>query len=74
MKISQIGKIHTRRVYSIFDLMTDLGGVTMTIFAICGYLIAPVAKFSFILDASSFLFFGRIKNNNVFSSKPDPRV
>ena len=66
MKISQLGKLHTRRVYGLFDLMGDIGGVGLTFIAFFGYFIAPVAKFSFIVAAAENLFFARCKDKNMF--------
>ena len=43
MKISQIGKTHKRRVFGLFDLMRDIGGVFWLIFLILGVSVAPIA-------------------------------
>ena len=59
MKISQIGKLHSRRVYGLFDLMGDLGGVLELIVVTIGIFVAPISRFSFTVDAAKKLFFAR---------------
>jgi len=74
MKISQIGKRHERRVYSLFDLMSEVGGFTSVVFIIFYIVVAPVNRYSFTITAAEKLFYGRTRDENIFLSKYDAKV
>jgi len=50
--MSQIGKMHERRVYGLFDLMGDLGGVLELIVVFVGFFVSKLSKFSFTMLAA----------------------
>ena len=43
--------IHTRTVYSILDLMGDLGGISDVLMTITSFIIAPYAAHMYLLKA-----------------------
>jgi len=56
---------HSRKVYSIFDLLADLGGVIYSVIIIFGILLSPVSEHNFILNASKSLFLARTKTAGI---------
>ena len=74
MKLSQIGQLHRRRVYALFDLLGDLGGVLELIVLFFGVLVAPVSYYSFIMKAAEKLFYGRTKDANIFDYRKDMKI
>ena len=57
---------HTRKVYNILDLLSDLGGVLEIISLLFGFLILPISEFSFILKAAKRLYMVRAKDQSLF--------
>jgi len=51
--------------------MGDLGGILQFIVVVFAMVVAPVSKYSFILEYASNLFYGRVKSKYVFSSLTD---
>ena len=74
VQLSQIGKIHTRRVVGIFDLLAELGGIFYIILASLSILVKPFTEFSFIYSAASKLFYGRTFNKHIFKGGLDERT
>ena len=45
--LSRLGTLHERKVYSLFNLLSDLGGVAELLIIIFGVLVFPFSEFSF---------------------------
>jgi len=71
--MSQIGKSHVRRVYGIFDLLGDLGGVLELIIVTVGFFVSKLSKFSFTMLAANKLFYGRTLDDQMFDSQLDKK-
>ena len=54
---------HSRQVYSLLDLLGDLGGVTEVVMILFGFLLFAVSEHSFRLKASHQLYLARTKDN-----------
>ena len=61
--------LHTRRIYSLFDLLGDLGGVTEVIMLAFGFMLYPISEHSFYLKAIKKLFIAKTTNEKLFRVK-----
>ena len=59
---------HSRRVYGIFDLLGELGGVMEVMVIIFGLILYPISEHNFYLNAIKKLFFARTDDNDIFVS------
>ena len=50
---------HVREVFTLFDLVGDLGGVIEVLIITLGILLYPISEHSFLLSASKLLFKAR---------------
>lgn len=68
--LANSGLVHRRRVYSIFDLMGDLGGVIEILLIVFNIMFLPMAEHSFNLKAIKKLFLARTKDEELFMNIP----
>ena len=61
-----------REVYTSIDALGDLGGIIEIIFIVLGTIFLPIARHSFYLRASRFMFFARSRDSTLFK-KGDQR-
>lgn len=66
MFIDQVTIQHGRRIYSLFDLLGDLGGVTEVIMICFGFLLYPISEHSFYLKAFKKLFIAKTAEDGIF--------
>ena len=66
MYLDQQKYVHTRQIYSILDLLGDLGGVLEVLLFVAGLFILPLSEFSFNLKALSLLYMGKTSNPELF--------
>ena len=57
---------HIRYIYSLLDILGDLGGVTEVIMLLFGFFLYPIAEHSFILQALRRLYKARTKDETIF--------
>lgn len=57
---------HVRYIYSLLDILGDLGGVTEVIMLLFGFFLYPIAEHSFSLQALRRLYKARTKDNELF--------
>ena len=69
MFMDQTTMMHGRRIYSLFDLLGDLGGVTEVVMLCFGFMLYPISEHSFYLKAIKKLFIARTKSNTLFRKK-----
>jgi hypothetical protein len=55
-------------VYSVLDLITDLGGSFIFIFYFSSFLMAPISYHSFILKLSKRLFIAKTNDPSLFAA------
>lgn len=60
---------HGRRIYSLLDLLGDLGGVTEVIMICFGFMIYPISEHSFYMKALKKLFIAKTTNEKLFIQK-----
>ena len=60
---------HVRRIYSLFELIGDLGGITEVVMLCFGFFLYSVSEHSFVLKAVKKLFKARTKDPNLFKRK-----
>lgn len=54
---------HIRYIYSLLDILGDLGGVTEVIMILFGFFLYPIAEHSFILQALRRLYKARTSDD-----------
>jgi len=69
MFIDQTTIQHGRRIYSLLDLLGDLGGVTEVIMICFGFMLYPISEHSFYLKAFKKLFLVKTSDENLFITK-----
>lgn len=69
MFMDQTTIMHGRRIYSLFDLLGDLGGVTEVIMLCFGFMLYPISEHSFHLKAIKKLFIAKTSNDDLFMKK-----
>lgn len=57
---------HTREIYSLFDILGDLGGVTEVIMLLFGFFLYPISEHSFSLQALKRLYKARTVDDSIF--------
>lgn len=57
---------HIRYIYSLLDVLGDLGGVTEVIMLLFGFFLYPISEHSFILQALRRLYKARTKDDTIF--------
>ena len=62
---------HIRYIYSLLDILGDLGGVTEVIMLLFGFFLYPIAEHSFGLQALRRLYKARTKDNDLFRKDED---
>ena len=65
----QNGRIHNRIIYSVIDLLGDIGGVFELLTRMVGLLVVSFSTHSFTLSAIKKLFLVKTTNNNLFEQK-----
>lgn len=70
----QIAVGHERAIYSLLDLLGDLGGVTEVMMIVFCFLLLPISEHSFIVKAMKKLYIARTRETDLFlpakSKKP----
>ena len=51
--------LQARAIYSLFDLLGDLGGVTEVLLIVFGAILYPMSEHSFVMDAMKRFFLAR---------------
>jgi hypothetical protein len=64
--LSKDGFNYKRQIYSFFDLLGDMGGVTQAIVLMFAFIFIPIAEHEFIIAASNKLFYARTKTAGLF--------
>lgn len=64
LQLTPFGHKHIRKLYSLFDLLTDLGGVAELLVILFGIIIFPFSEFSFNIKAIQKLFYVRTRNDD----------
>lgn len=54
------GKTVERTVYSLFDLLADLGGAIKGLLVLCGAFILPISEFSFVVATLKKFYFVKV--------------
>lgn len=67
--MDQVTIQHGRRIYSLFDLLGDLGGVTEVIMICFGFMLYPISEHSFYLKAFKKLFIAKTEDETIFIQK-----
>lgn len=67
--MDQVTIQHGRRIYSLFDLLGDLGGVTEVIMICFGFMLYPISEHSFYLKAFKKLFIAKTDDETIFIQK-----
>jgi hypothetical protein len=67
--MDQTTMMHGRRIYSLFDLLGDLGGVTEVIMLCFGFMLYPISEHSFYLKAITKLFIAKTSSESLFRTK-----
>lgn len=62
----QIGVGHERAIYSLLDLLGDLGGVTEVMMIVFCFIILPISEHSFVVKAMKKLYIARTKDSDLF--------
>ena len=62
---------HYREVYTSIDALGDIGGIIEIILIVFGTIFLPIARHSFYLRASRFMFFARSKDSSLFIKDDD---
>ena len=62
---------HSREIYSLFDILGDLGGVTEVIMLLFGFFLFPISEHSFSLQALKRLYKARTIDNSIFKKSPE---
>jgi hypothetical protein len=62
----QIAVAHSRAIYSLLDLLGDLGGVTEVMMIVFCALLLPISEHSFIVKAMKKLYIARTKDDQLF--------
>lgn len=58
---------HERKIYGIFDMLGDIGGVTEFLIIMFGILLLPLAEHFFILDATKQVFMAKTRDEALFA-------
>lgn len=66
VQLNQENIKHMRKIYSLIDLLGDLGGITEVVMLGFGFFLYSVSQHSFYLKAAKRLFLARTKNEKVF--------
>ena len=62
----QIAVGHERAIYSLLDLLGDLGGVTEVMMIVFCFLLLPISEHSFVVKAMKKLYIARTREDNLF--------
>ena len=57
---------HEREIYSLLDLLGDLGGVTEVIMIIFGCILFPISEHEFNLQSAKRLFLAHTQDEEIF--------
>ena len=57
---------HERAIYSLLDLLGDLGGVTEVMMIVFCFVILPISEHSFVVKAMKKLYIARTKDTDLF--------
>lgn len=57
---------HEREIYSVFDLLGDLGGVTEIAMIVFGFFLYPISEHKFNLIAAKRLFIAHTQDSDLF--------
>ena len=66
LTLDDIGVVHTRQGYGIFDLCGDLGGVLGVIVVVFGVLMHPLSKYNYELKLFEKLYVVKTNDANLF--------
>ena len=69
--MDKTGISHMREVYTLIDALGDIGGIIEIIFIVFGSIFLPIARHSFYLKASRFMYFARSRNSTLFKKGDD---
>ena len=58
--------VQERNIYTLIDLLGDLGGVVQILFLIFNIFLSPISEHSFIMKATKRLFTARTTNEDLF--------
>jgi len=58
------GKTVDRSVYTVLDLVADLGGAAKGLLVLCGALILPLSEFSFVVETLKRFYFVKVSDSN----------
>ena len=58
--------VYTRKIYSLTDVATDVGGIANFLLLLFSMTMGPLAKHSFITKAISKFYFAKTKDNRLF--------
>jgi len=65
---------HSRRIYGIFDLFGELGGVIEILFIVSGALLGSISEHSFTIKAISKFFMANTKDENIFLTRQSKKA
>ena len=57
---------HTREVYSVMDILGDLGGLIELVFGAIGIFILPISHYQFNVKAIQTMFLAKTKDKSLF--------
>ena len=66
MTIDDVGIIHSRQTYGIFDLFGDIGGVLGVLIFIFGVIMHPISKYNYELKLLEKLYVVKTNDATLF--------
>ena len=67
--------VHTRKTYTLLNMIGELGGITKVIMFVFGFFLYPISEHSFTLKALKKLYLAKSSNPSLMKSKKncDPK-
>jgi hypothetical protein len=62
----QIAVGHERAIYSLLDLLGDLGGVTEVMMIVFCFILLPISEHSFVVKSMKKLYIARTREKDLF--------
>ena len=72
INLSDQVEIHERSVYSLMDLVGDIGGVLGVFVSIIGMFVGPISDHSFLINMISNLFLAQTSRSDLFKTDEKP--
>jgi hypothetical protein len=63
--LSDTSNKYSRRIYGIFDIFGEVGGISSVFIALVQLIVGPASEFLFILKSIEKLFFLKTKDHSI---------